>query len=426
MALVRNFWLNLALVFVAMRLADAINAVTGLFVVPRWLGGEALGAVAPLTQLGAVLAFPVSVLTTVFSRHLCACAAHDDEGVCAQALLRDVLAATGVCLAGALTLVSAVMPWICETLRVPHSPAGYLAVSYGLTAAFVPMTTAALQAFCKFGAMSLASVLAAPARLVAQLVLLPLLGLTGYFLGQIVPLLVTAGVAVWALRRLLGGPPATFCWHAEARPMLRYAAKVAVGVALTSCQTLLAAFLIRTRLSFGDSAGYYIVSRFAEIATYCGSTVAFVLFPFATVAYVRGKNARRLHDGAIVTIVVGGCLLAFLLWLALPPFFRLIPLYAPYVPHAPLAAYLALTTTLNVACATHFTYQQARNDFRYLLYLAPCVALGSGALWLWAGGSLQRVLDVLFACAAAQALCVAAEVFLGRRALPPEEEDDAD
>ena len=178
MSQTRRFWLSLLLVFAAMRLADALNAVTGLWVVPRGISGQTLGALLPLTQFGAVLALPVSVLTTVFARHLCAYAAAGD-GPRARGLLRDALLATVVALLLALGLAALLLPWLCAALRVPHSPAGYLAVAYGLVAAFLPMVTAAAQALERFGALAAGSLLAAPARLGAMLLLLPLLGLSG-------------------------------------------------------------------------------------------------------------------------------------------------------------------------------------------------------------------------------------------------------
>ena len=60
------------MLFCAMRLADILNAVTGLWVIPRGLDEGALGAVLPLMSFGALLALPASVLSTVFARHLCA------------------------------------------------------------------------------------------------------------------------------------------------------------------------------------------------------------------------------------------------------------------------------------------------------------------------------------------------------------------
>lgn len=412
MSQTRRFWLSLLLVFAAMRLADALNAVTGLWVVPRGISGQTLGALLPLTQFGAVLALPVSVLTTVFARHLCAYAAAGD-GPRARGLLRDALLATVVALLLALGLAALLLPWLCAALRVPHSPAGYLAVAYGLVAAFLPMVTAAAQALERFGALAAGSLLAAPARLGAMLLLLPLLGLSGYFIGQLIPLFVTAGVTLWALRRLLSAAPAA-AWRADARPMLRYAAKVAVGVLAASLQTFVATWVIRARLSDDASAGYYLISRFAEIATYCGTTVATVLFPFAVSAKTRGEGSAALRNGALLAILGGGAVLAVALWLGLPWLFAHLPGYAPYISAAPLAGYLALTTTLNVACAGHFAHQQARDDFRYLFYMVPCAAFACAALVSLSDATLLRALHVLFACALLQAVCVAVDLLLRR------------
>ncbi len=415
MSQTRRFWVCLLLVFGAMRLADALNAVTGLWVVPSRLPAQTLGALLPLTQFGAVLALPVSVLTTVFARHLGAYAAAGDAAR-VRALLRGTLAATGLALAAALAVATTCLPWLCDALRVAHSPAGYLAVAYGLIAAFLPMVTAAAQALERFGALAAGSLLAAPMRLGVMFMALPLLGLTGYFIGQLTPVLVTAGVTLWALRRLLArgagaALPASAVWREAWRPMARYAGKVALGIVAASLQTFVATLVIRTRLADDASAGYYILSRFAEIATYCGSTVAMVLFPYAVAAQTRGEGSATLRDGALAAILGGGLLLAGALWVCLPWFFPFIPGYAPYVGIAPLAAYLTVTTTLNVACAGHFAHQQARNDFRYLRYMLPCAALACLALTLCPIRTLPAILHLLFACALLQALCVAVDLW---------------
>ena len=161
-------------------------------------------------------------------------------------------------------------------------------------------------------------------------------------------------------------------------------------------------------------AADYLISRFAEIATYCGTTVATVLFPFAVSAKTRGEGSAALRNGALLAILGGGAALAVALWLGLPWLFAHLPGYAPYISAAPLAGYLALTTTLNVACAGHFAHQQARDDFRYLFYMVPCAAFACAALVSLSDATLLRALHVLFACALLQAVCVAVDLLLRR------------
>lgn len=400
------------MLFVAMRLADALNAVTGLWVIPRGLDPRALGAVLPLMSFGTLLALPASVLSTVFTRHLCAYAASGD-GECLRGLLRDALGASFALLLLALGVASALMPWLCATLRVPHTPAGYLAVGYGLLAAFVPLATAALQALGRFGTLSLAALAAAPARLAAMVLLLPLFGLSGYFLGQSVPLVVNAAVAAMALRPLLFGR-ATRAWRADLRPMARYALWVAIGAAAGALQGMAATFAIRHRLADDASAAYYLLSRFAEIATYCGGTLGAVLFPYAVAARVRGEPSRNLRDGVFWTILFGGALLALVFWLGLPWIFGRLPGYAPYVPYAPWVGYLTLTVTLNAASASHFAHANARDDFLYLRYVVPLSLLFAAVFLFLPCRTLAGMLHLLFAAALAQALCVGVELLRER------------
>ncbi len=412
----KRFWLSLLLVFGAMRLADALNAYVGLWLIPARLGQGALGAVLPLMSFGGFLAVPVGVLATVFSRQLCAYAAAGDA-VRARGLLRDALGWAAAAFLAAMAVATPCLPWLCGLLRVECSAAGGLAVAYGLVAAFVPLFLAALQALQRFGALASANLLAAPVRLTAMLLLLPGLGLAGYFLGQLASIAATLGVVCWALRGLLrgGGGAGAAAWRADLRPMARYAAKVALAAAVGAVPGLVCAFVIRVRLPEVESGAYYLLTRFSEIATYCGGTVSLVLFPFAVSARARGEESAPLRNGALAATLGGGLALAALFWFLLPWLFPLIPGYAAYVPFARLAAYLTLITACNVAAAAHFSHAQARDDFRYLLYYIPLSLGAAGALWAFGGGSLLRVLHLLLACALAQLACVGAELLFTRK-----------
>ncbi len=404
----RSFWLNALMLFGAMRLADVLNAYTGLWVIPGALPGNALGAVLPLISFGAMLALPLTVLATVFTRHLCAYATAGD-GERLRGLLRDALGAALALLVVALGVTAALMPYLCDLLRVPYSPVGYWAVGYGLVAAFVPLTTAALQALSRFGVLSLVALMAAPARLAVMVVCLPLMGLSGYFLGQLAPLLISVVAAVVVLWPLLRGR-ASAAWRSDLRPMARYALGVTVGTLAAAVQGMAVTFMIRHRLTDDASAAYYLISRFAEIATYCGSTLGVVLFPYAVAARVRGEASARLRNGVLWAMVGGGVALALLFWWVLPWGFTLLPSYAPYVASAPWAAYLTLSLTLQAVATAHFAHANARGDFRYLRYAAPLAGVGAALFWWVPCTTLAGMLHLLFALAVTQALFVLAEV----------------
>ena len=396
-----------------MRLGDAVNAVTGLWAIPRALGAERLGAVLPLLQFGAVLTLPMTVLCTVFTRTLCAYVVSGEQTK-ARGLLRDTLLLALLCLTlGLGVLACGVVRPLCRVLDIPANAAvATLALISALLAALVPMTTAALQATKRFGAMALGTLLAAPARLAAMLLLLPLLDLSGYFLGQSLPLLLTAAVALLALRPLLRRAPGSALpfglWFADLRPLARYTLWVALGALVAALQGAAVTFAIRHRLTADASAAYYLLSRFAELATYCGTTLALVLFPYAVEARAHQQASAPLLRRTALLLFAGGLLLSAALFFLLPPLFRLLPTYAPYASYAPWGAYLALTTTLNALSTLHFSHAMARNDFRWLAIAAP-IALAAAALFLLSPTlSLPGALHRLFALAAIQLLATLA------------------
>ena len=65
-----DFWWYSFMLFVALRVGDIINAIVGLWLVPKYVEQEELGAVLPLTQFAASIGAPITVLVTVFTKFL--------------------------------------------------------------------------------------------------------------------------------------------------------------------------------------------------------------------------------------------------------------------------------------------------------------------------------------------------------------------
>ncbi len=400
------------MVFVAMRLGDAINAVTGLWVIPARLPQAALGAVLPLMQFGAVLALPVGVLATLFGRYLCAYTVAA-EFRRAQGFLRDTLLLSAGGLSMGLLVAAGLMPWLCHWLHLPRTDAIYWAVGTAFLSTFLPMLTTALQATKRFGALSLSALLSAPVRLVGMWLLLPLLGLSGYFIGQLTALVASAAVAmlaIWRLGRAWGlRERLPFAlWRSEARAMLRYGAWVALGQTLAAIQGMVLTFTLRYRLGTDASAAYYLLSRFAELATYCATTLALVLVPYAIEAKRRHIATRTLELSVQGGLLLCGLLLAGALALGIPLLFRWLPAYAPYADYAPHAALLALIATLNGCAALHFAAATARDDFHWLAYALPITLGLSVVLLALPLTTLPQFLACLLSAALLQALCIAA------------------
>ena len=56
-----DLWWYAALLFIAQRFGDVINLFVGMWLVPRYVPQEELGAVLPLTQMASFLALPLKI-----------------------------------------------------------------------------------------------------------------------------------------------------------------------------------------------------------------------------------------------------------------------------------------------------------------------------------------------------------------------------
>jgi O-antigen/teichoic acid export membrane protein len=397
-ALLITFWRNTIGVFVALRIADFMNAITGLYIIPKHLPQQEIGALLPLMQIGAILSLPIGIFALVFTRQLCTYAVTGDA-VRLRGLLRDAVTATLLTLIFSLALASFLMPWLCEMLRIEQSLAGYLSIGYSLVASFTPMLWSALQALRRFGAIAAGSLLAAPLRLIAMLFLLPLWGLSGYFVGQGFPPLVMLTVSLIVLTPLLRqSRQAPFmAWRNDLKSMARYASFVSIGFVISAIQGAIMTFVIRNRLSDEASGAYYLISRFSEIATYCGSSLATVLFPFAVEARVRGLSSKIFRAGVMYLILALGSVLTILLYWALP---FLMPY--DYVGYEWAAAYLTLITTLNAASGLYITDSTAHDRFTYLSFVFPLTLFLSIALYCLKLTTLVHIFHLLFITAILQ------------------------
>lgn len=92
--------------------------------------------------------------------------------------------------------------------------------------------------------------------------------------------------------------------------MVRYAIPFLAFTFFTNLSGTVDLLVIRHRLSDFESAGYYMISRFTDIATYVGS--AFVLFLFPMVAGLRtgSPDGRKVLLHSVVGTAVCGILIA--------------------------------------------------------------------------------------------------------------------
>lgn len=361
-----DLWWYSLLLFAAMRLGDLVNAVVGLWLVPRYVPQEELGAVLPLTQFASLFGIPITILVLVFTKFLAQFQAKNEQGKIKSLLCWFI---GMVAAAGAISALAAkwIMPALFERIRVQNGSLIILIIATGIIGTISPVFNNALQGLKKFRTITLINLLTAPIRLVTMLLLLPVRALSGYMAGQIAPQIFSISASCFALRKHIDRKVvAVPFWKDDLKPILRYMLFCAIwavpGTLLTSVQ----AMIIRQRLPDLDSAAYYMISRFAELGTYAGTTISFVLFPLAVEASVKRIDSRNALVKSTAAIVGLGLLISFALKLFGGYLFAVIPSYNPYLPYVNDLFLLSVVLTIAAAGTNFANFEAACGRFSFL------------------------------------------------------------
>ena len=306
-----DFWWYSLMLFCACRAADLLNAFIGLWLVPKYVDPSELGAVMPLTQFANFLAIPIAAFANTFRNELTHLSINKEFGKL-KTLMRGVFAAAAIFLFVAIIVARFTLPLFLERIRIVEGSLGLVIIAASFVGAVAPIYSNALQALKKFKAQSILSIVGAPVRLIAMLLAMPFRAITGYFVGQAATPAFSIAASVIALRKELSVKAEPY-WTRET--FKKFSALLAIfltwGIA-TGFYNLVESMIIRQRLPDLDSAGYYIATRFSDIAGFLAATLAFTLFPFIAEQASKGDDTRPL---TIKSITVNGL---FCLTLAIP------------------------------------------------------------------------------------------------------------
>ena len=306
-----DFWWYSLMLFCACRAADVLNAFVGLWLVPKYVDPSELGAVMPLTQFANFLAIPVAAFANTFRNELTRLSINKEFGKL-KTLMRGVFAATALFLFVAIVVARFLLPAFLERIRIVEGSLGLVIIAASFVSAVAPIYSNALQALKKFKAQSILSIVGAPVRLIAMLLAMPFRAITGYFVGQAATPVFSIAASVIALRKELSVKPEPYWTRNTVKKFSALLAVFLVWGVTTGFYSLVESTIIRQRLPDLDSAGYYIVTRFSEIAGFLAATLAITLFPYIAETAVKGEDTRPL---TIKSLAANGC---FCLLLALP------------------------------------------------------------------------------------------------------------
>ena len=281
------------MIFVACRAADLLNAFVGLWLVPKYVDPSELGAVLPLAQFANFLAIPAAAFANAFRNEVSRLSVGKEFGKL-KTLMRGVFIATAIFLFLAIVVARFTMPLLLERIRIVEGSLGLVIIAASFVSTVAPVYTNALQALKKFKEQSIINIIGAPVRLIAMLIAMPFRAITGYFVGQAATPAFNIAASVFSLRKEFAAKPEPY-WDKETFRKFSSLMAVFLASGITGgIYCLVESMVLRQRLPDIDSAGYYMASRFSEIATYLFSAISMALFPLAADLAQKHSEHRKL------------------------------------------------------------------------------------------------------------------------------------
>ena len=374
----KGFWTWSLLVFLAARCGDAVQALIDLWIVPQNVSRADLGAILPVVSGMNVLALPLAIAVVPFSRWLAIYVSQREFGK-VKSLLRTALAGTASAVLLMGGFVWLFVPQLLTALHVSEAGFPTILLLTGMMVALAPVLDASLQGLKKFGTVACAGFLSAGVRLLVSITLIPLRTFGGYLLGIAAACGVKMAVTAVGLRRELGASVSARPFlKADGRELLRYVLPLGVSLTVWNMVMCWQAMIVRLNLSEAESAAYFFINRFADVGQWAGLSLLFVAFP--TIAAADARKQDLVLRRTLVLTLLAGAAVAVAYGLFLDPVMRAVPIWRDYVPYAGFIAFYTFRYAMGVSVGAFMSCEQAAANFRYLLYLVPCVVVESVAL----------------------------------------------
>ena len=363
------WWYSIVLFF-TQRVGDLINIYIGLWLIPKYVPMEQIGALLPLTQVAGFIGLPLAVILIPFTKFISTFSAQGEHGK-VKGMLRDV--------AGILLLASIIIGFCTwrsaffffDRLRVDSRLLVWILSGITIMSLVNSVINGALSGLKKFRLMSIAGVMSALFRLMVLLALLPINGLLGYFSSQLVANLLICVILCWGVRQLISPSVKRISYYGHWKEMMVYTLPFVLITGLSSLGVTIQYIIIRQRLPEIESAAFYFCSRFSEIPNMIWGSIGLVFFPIISNAHETKQLTRKLLFNVLMITVAGGGCIALLLGLSIPWLFGQVDLWSPYRPYSYLVGWLAVANVFRVGFACFTSYEMACRRFSFLWYQIP-------------------------------------------------------
>jgi len=375
-----DFWWYSLLMFAALRCGDLINAVVGLWLVPKYVPQEELGAVLPLTQFATTFGLPISILVAFFTRYLAIFKANGEQGKI-KSLLKWFFGFILIAALLSAALAKWTLPALFERIRIEDGSLTILIIATGVINTVAPVFNNALQGLKKFKTITFLNLIGAPIRLVSMLILLPIRALSGYMAGQLIPSIVGIITSVIAIRKDVDKSIASVpFWAGNVVPMLKYIGLYALWVIPGAVFGTIQTMLIRQRLPDIESAAYYMISRFSEVAMFAGTTLTFIMFPMAAEDFAKKASKSQLLLKVNIATIAFGIVLAIVLAFVGRFVFSKIPAYVKYLPYVTDMVLLSLILVSQQVSTNYTTFESIHNRFGHIFFTFPVSVMRTSIL----------------------------------------------
>jgi O-antigen/teichoic acid export membrane protein len=380
-----DLWWYAMLLFVVQRFGDVINMFVGMWLVPKYVPQDELGAVLPLMSFVGFIGLPLALITTPFLKFITVFADKGELGK-AKSFVRDVFVGVVIFSGLSLLLACVVLPFMFERLRIENGSLGLLMVAVCLFGAVATLFGNMMQGFKMYSLSVWTFALSAPFRLLLMVVLMPFRPLSGYVAGQ------TAGPVVailgaWKVFRCHLGKSIK-CepyWKEYSSAIIHYTLPFVLWTVVTTVSSTTDSLVIRHRLPEFESAGYYIITRFSDIAAYLGMAFSAFIFPMVASSKAKDSASLKVLSHSVIGTAVVGVAFALVLLMLGRYILGLSQLWQPYSNLSGLMALLALNTTASAVGGCLLTYETAQGRFRFLWYAVPIILLKAAFLYCITG-----------------------------------------
>ena len=363
-----DLWWYSLMIFVACRSGDVIQAFIGLWLVPKYIGPDELGAVLPLQQLSGLFAAPLAIIATVFSKYVNTYATRGEYGK-VKSFIHDVLLASIGTFLFCIIVAYLVIPHFYERLNVSAGLLTVLILAAGFANNIANLFTSALQGLKKFKTMTIQNLISAPIRLATLLVTMPIRALSGYILGQTTPAATCGLLAAFTIRKDLKDIQADTSWRNDIPEIWHYLIPIAIYSGIAMLCAAIQSTVYRQRLPEIESSAYYLLSRFSEIAGYLGGAIMFVLVPLASEAHEKGQDNTRLLHRSIQGTVAVTITLSVIFFLSAEPILNVNSTWSPYSEYANLLSWMTINTGIGIILSTICSYEMACRRFKKVAFV---------------------------------------------------------